>query len=204
MAGEDCEDGNVSAGDGCSATCTFEATCGNGVVEPGEACDFGDPASANGCDATCKLVPGTTCGSSVDLNDPAKVTVNGAVTLYSGDTTTSMLVNLGSPSCGTNSNVKPAVDIPTVVHRYRLGNKPAGLLVETIDIGGNLNDPILWAYLSCFDTGNELGCDDDLGPGTYSVMSLGVLPAGTTVFIVISGYHPPDKGPYQLKITEIP
>ena len=115
-----------------------------------------------------------------------------------------MLVNFGSPTCGTNGAVKPAVDIPTVVHRYRLGNKPASLLVGTINVGGSLDDTIVWAYQSCFDSTNELGCDDDQGPAMYSVMNLGLLPAGTTVFLVLSGYHPKDKGPYQLKITESP
>ncbi len=37
--GEECEDGNTLAGDGCSPDCALEATCGNGIVEPGEACD---------------------------------------------------------------------------------------------------------------------------------------------------------------------
>jgi cysteine-rich repeat protein len=204
VTGEDCEDGNTDPGDGCSAQCTFEATCGNGVVEPGEACDPGDPASAAGCDPMCALEPGTTCGGSVNLNDPARVTITGNVTLYSGDTTGSMLVNYGAPGCGTNAINKPAVDVPTVVHRYRVGNKPAKLTVETLNVGGSLDDTIVWAYRSCFDTSAELACDDDGGPGMYSVMNVDTLPAGTTVFIAVAGYYKVDKGPYQLKITEAP
>lgn len=38
---EACEDGNTTAGDGCSPICQLEAVCGNGVVEPGELCDGG-------------------------------------------------------------------------------------------------------------------------------------------------------------------
>jgi cysteine-rich repeat protein len=36
---EACDDGNIVGGDGCSATCAIESTCGNDVVEPGEDCD---------------------------------------------------------------------------------------------------------------------------------------------------------------------
>ena len=57
--GEQCDDGNGAACDGCSSGCRLEA-CGNGVVECGEDCDDG---AANGtpgaaCSASCtKLAP---------------------------------------------------------------------------------------------------------------------------------------------------
>jgi cysteine-rich repeat protein len=51
--GEQCDDGNVASGDGCSATCTVEATCGNNVVEPGEQCDDGNTIANDGCSPTC-------------------------------------------------------------------------------------------------------------------------------------------------------
>lgn len=40
---EDCDDGNLISGDGCSSSCTFEvgALCGNGILEATEACDLG-------------------------------------------------------------------------------------------------------------------------------------------------------------------
>jgi cysteine-rich repeat protein len=43
--GEECDDGNVAGGDGCSSACRMEGThCGNGVVDPdfGEECDTAD------------------------------------------------------------------------------------------------------------------------------------------------------------------
>src|SRR6266404_5783716 len=54
--GEQCDDGNTTSGDGCSANCTLES-CGNGIVDSGEQCDHG---AANGtddcCSSGCQLV----------------------------------------------------------------------------------------------------------------------------------------------------
>ena len=52
--GEQCDDGNLVAGDGCSASCRLEA-CGNGILDPGEQCDDGNLVSGDGCSAGCRL-----------------------------------------------------------------------------------------------------------------------------------------------------
>ena len=52
--GEQCDDGNVAAGDGCSPVCTLEV-CGNGILDPGEGCDDGNTTSGDGCSATCQV-----------------------------------------------------------------------------------------------------------------------------------------------------
>jgi len=68
---EQCDDGNLVSGDGCSATCGIEyspggpsgggapsyippAVCSNGVLESGEDCDDGNLINNDGCDRTCK------------------------------------------------------------------------------------------------------------------------------------------------------
>jgi large repetitive protein len=62
-AGEQCDDGNTTSGDGCSATCETEAPpppppcCGDGHVDAGEQCDDGNTTSGDGCSATCTLEP---------------------------------------------------------------------------------------------------------------------------------------------------
>ncbi len=61
-----CDDGNLTAGDGCSVTCGVEARwscvmgspdrcfeCGNGLREGAEACDDGGLADGDGCSAAC-------------------------------------------------------------------------------------------------------------------------------------------------------
>ena len=55
---EQCDDGNKTSGDGCSATCQNESPsnpiCGNGTLETGEQCDDGNTTSGDGCSATCQ------------------------------------------------------------------------------------------------------------------------------------------------------
>ena len=61
-AGEQCDDGNTTPGDGCSPTCQLEAVgafCGDATVDAIEICDDGNTTNGDGCNATCNLT-GTT------------------------------------------------------------------------------------------------------------------------------------------------
>ncbi|MBP6847101.1 MAG: DUF4215 domain-containing protein, partial [Kofleriaceae bacterium] len=72
---EACDDGNLTAADGCSATCTTEGgwscttavpnvcttTCGDGVRAGTEACDDGNLTATDGCSAACAVEAGWTC-----------------------------------------------------------------------------------------------------------------------------------------------
>jgi MYXO-CTERM domain-containing protein len=72
---ENCDDGDVMNGDGCSSTCAIEmgwtcmgnpsvctfGGCGDGTLEPGEECDDGDVSPFDGCDAACMVEPGWAC-----------------------------------------------------------------------------------------------------------------------------------------------
>ena len=55
--GEVCDDGNHIPGDGCSADCLSDETCGNGAVDAavGEACDDENLASHDGCSSGCTV-----------------------------------------------------------------------------------------------------------------------------------------------------
>jgi cysteine-rich repeat protein len=61
--GEQCDDGNLANGDGCSAICCIEPppppppACGNGILEAGETCDDGNLADGDGCSAICCVEP---------------------------------------------------------------------------------------------------------------------------------------------------
>jgi cysteine-rich repeat protein len=55
--GEQCDDGNTVAGDGCDALCQTEGgagVCGDGTVDPGEQCDDGNTTPGDGCNALCQ------------------------------------------------------------------------------------------------------------------------------------------------------
>ncbi|MFH0901667.1 MAG: PA14 domain-containing protein, partial [Pseudomonadota bacterium] len=61
LAGEECDDGNLEAGDDCSPVCGVEL-CGNLVVDPDEGCDDGNTSSGDGCTADCLLEE---CGNGI-------------------------------------------------------------------------------------------------------------------------------------------
>ncbi|WP_428269773.1 DUF4215 domain-containing protein, partial [Haliangium sp.] len=66
--GEVCDDGNIIAGDGCSADCRLRESCGNGVIDDGEACDDGNISSGDGCSRDCGS--DESCGNGI-LDLPA-------------------------------------------------------------------------------------------------------------------------------------
>ena len=92
--GEQCDDMNTTAGDGCDATCQIEPICGDSMLQPTEQCDDGNTNPNDGCSATCQLEgavtevepneDGTpsTGGSGIVGNDfaSANATANGAFT----------------------------------------------------------------------------------------------------------------------------
>jgi len=65
-AGEQCDDGNTTDGDGCSSTCQLEPQCGDGILNDGEACDDGNNINGDGCSAECTIE--AYCGDGI-LND---------------------------------------------------------------------------------------------------------------------------------------
>jgi cysteine-rich repeat protein len=67
---EQCDDGGSVGGDGCSANCLSDETCGNGVLDmlAGEECDDGNSFSDDGCTATCEAEG---CGDGILQSDEA-------------------------------------------------------------------------------------------------------------------------------------
>lgn len=64
-----CDDGNIIDGDGCSADCQSDETCGNLIIDSpvGEECDDGNELSGDGCQANCRL---PACGDGfVDVGE---------------------------------------------------------------------------------------------------------------------------------------
>ena len=77
VASEQCDDGNLLSGDGCSSSCLVEpgyecrydsggpevcfTICGDGVVAGKENCDDNNSAGYDGCSSNCKIEPGWEC-----------------------------------------------------------------------------------------------------------------------------------------------
>jgi cysteine-rich repeat protein len=66
--GEECDDGNMTPGDGCEPDCTDTpvmvpmAMCGNGMPEGAEQCDDGNMTPGDGCEADCTITAAASCG----------------------------------------------------------------------------------------------------------------------------------------------
>lgn len=78
---EDCDDGNLLIGDGCTPFCTREpdcmdgtcaAVCGDEVVFAPETCDDGNVVDGDGCSSICQEESGYVC-EEVPLPDPESV-----------------------------------------------------------------------------------------------------------------------------------
>lgn len=75
---EECDDGNLQSGDGCSSTCKIEPgwtcdvpgrpcrlpNCGNGLIESPETCDDFNDVGGDGCSAQCTVENGWVCAPS--------------------------------------------------------------------------------------------------------------------------------------------
>jgi cysteine-rich repeat protein len=74
MPGEQCDDGDLDAGDGCDATCQIEdghacigepsvctLICSDGTLDDGETCDDGNLTTGDGCDASCQTEGNWSC-----------------------------------------------------------------------------------------------------------------------------------------------
>lgn len=91
--GELCDDGNTSAGDGCSTDCSSTEICGNAIVDAdlGEVCDDGNRASGDGCSSDCRSGEG--CGNG--LADPGETCDDGNLSDEDNCTTTCQVAFCG-------------------------------------------------------------------------------------------------------------
>jgi MYXO-CTERM domain-containing protein len=99
-SGEQCDDGNTTAGDGCSATCQNEAPpagCGNGTTDPGEQCDDGNTVNGDGCSATC-VNEASVCGNM--LPETGEQCDDGNTTDGDGCSANCQIEGGGGPECG--------------------------------------------------------------------------------------------------------
>jgi fibro-slime domain-containing protein len=134
---EQCDDGNRTSGDGCSADCRLEngwvcptpgepcrrTVCGDGVVEGLEQCDDGNLEIGDGCTPFCRLEP--------DCSDGPCEPVCGDGQLYpgqecddgntlDGDGCSSECTIEEGWECETVDLVPDAIDLPIVYRDFRM------------------------------------------------------------------------------------
>ena len=155
QAGEACDDGNVSGGDGCAADCkTVESgwfcdtagapcirnVCGDGRTATGEACDDRNTASNDGCSAQCAQEPGWTCPTGGGR----------CVATRCGDT-----IVAGDEECEDNDNPPSSGDGCSATCRLERGYKcpTAGQACVTTRCG----DGVVEGTEQCEDRNNDMG-----------------------------------------------
>ncbi len=71
-AGELCDDGNATEGDGCDSNCTA-TSCGNGILTATERCDDGNNLGGDGCASDCTCEPGSVVTGCQDPTCPNRM-----------------------------------------------------------------------------------------------------------------------------------
>jgi cysteine-rich repeat protein len=169
---EQCDDGNLSNGDGCSANCIVEnAQCGDSILQDNEECDDGALATGDGCNANC-------------LNEPGhfgELEPNDGTGLF-------QFKDVGTPTVVIHGAIKPATDID--VYRFTVP-VTADVRIEVFDGDPNLtgcfgvdsaieliapngitilasDDEDSDAFCSVIDSGNQASANG-IVPGEYFV-----------------------------------
>ncbi len=152
---EQCDDGNLASGDGCSATCMREPRCGDSTVDGTEECDDGNTAGGDSCSATCTVE----CGNGA--MDPGEECDDGGTTSFDGcsATCTTEAPFVISASWQIKTFNGATLACPT-------GFDTAAVISQPIDdSGNNVGSPIV----DLFDCANGAGTTADLYEGTYKV-----------------------------------
>lgn len=116
LGGEECDDANTTAGNGCSSACAVESgflcagepsqcsaesRCGDGSLDAGETCDDDNTAAGDGGSVSCATEPGFLCqGSpSVCISEQTCDDVNGGDACLDSDVGAGTLAG-GTEDCG--------------------------------------------------------------------------------------------------------
>ncbi len=184
-AGERCDDGNSSGGDGCSADCTIEGgyvcpggsgctipSCGDGVVSSPAGCDDGNVTDGDGCSSTCR-VEGNDCTMPWVLTADA-----------SNNVTVSSDTNQASPNfeLGCSANTRYGRD-----RVFQFSPPIDGIWTFTITAASY--DSALAVFDGCGETSTQLACSE-IGTATSNGTDTVTLElrVGETVYLVVDSY----------------
>ncbi len=191
--GEQCDDGNISNGDGCNASCNVEAgytctgspsicssVCGDGIVGAGEQCDDGNLINGDGCNSFCQfeIPPNNECAGAYVIGGTSG-TLNG----YNNLATNS---GVASSTCGApNKDVWYSFTI--------VGTKNYRININ----GPNIADPIVVLYSGICGALVQVACNDDAAPGNVFSQIQGTLTAGT-YYVRVGSFNTTNPGIFSL------
>lgn len=208
--GEQCDDGNLVGGDGCSGTCSIESgrnSCCAAAATPGCddavcqacVCSLDSLCCAVQWDSTCASESTNACATSCACSptpgpEPTCPSIDLGMTLpiSVAGTTSGAPNSLGTSACGFMGNsVSPDAEYQWIAPLTA---------TYAIDTFGASFDTVL-SVRSATCSGSELACNDD-DTGLQSQLQLD-LSAGQTVIVVVEGYGQ-SNGSYALHIRRIP
>ena len=186
----------------CVTTCFDDTDCQNGEV-----CAPADPAGLSGLDA---LFPPDICqqgngrGTSANATPPRD---NGGVAANGNPESCLNAMEIEGLGSYQSSTMNASSDIdaecgnggvgPERVFAFRAAR--SGTIV--VDTNGSDFDTVLSIRTQCEVPGTEIGCDDDSGDGTQSLLPFDVQP-NTVYFIVVHGFGRNARGQINLNVRE--
>ena len=187
-AGEQCDDGNLTDGDGCSHTCTFETqwagqqadpdklklpawSCGDGFLSPGEVCDHGtsNGVGNDSCKSDCTLVNPPVFQSNAGGGVTGATNTGGTTTAgtNTGGTVTGATTTAGTTTRGTNTG-------GTVIG----ATTTAGTTTAGMNTGGTTTAGTTTAMTTT--AGTTTAMTTTAGTTTAATTTAGTTTAGTT------------------------
>lgn len=208
-AGEACDDGNLTSADGCNSFCNIEpgfscsgspsvcsSTCGDGIVAAVEGCDDGNLSPGDGCNGSCIIEAGFSCSGSPSVCSnapPANDNCAGAILLtgISGNAN-------GQNTTATNSSGVPVASCQANINKdvWYLFTLSGTKNVRLEANGPSVVDPTLVIYNGTCGALVQVACDDDSGPGFFSLIQA-TLNAGT-YFVRVGTFNTTAPGTFSL------
>jgi cysteine-rich repeat protein len=222
-AGEECDDGNQTAGDFLSDFCDPNCQnpgCGNGFLGnfqaipgfPGfpESCDDGNLANGDGCDSSCFIESNAVCGNGTVESGEACDDGNTS----NGDGCSSVCqTEGGAGTCQSPINISAGTTSDSTAGEannltgsctggqaselvYRFVPSSSGTLTITLQ---SATDQGFYVRTSC-QNGTDLTCQDAFAGGTNEVGQLSVT-GGVPLFVIVDGFTANDPGPFSLTLS---
>jgi hypothetical protein len=144
--------------------------------------DSAEPDAASSCDSvqTLTIASGSTSATATGTTEGAASNLNPM-----------------DSNCASGTG-------PEVVYRVTVPGTGSFRLTASTDFPETMADTVVYMQTGC-GSGTELGCNDDVRPGsdTNSVVHANVN-GGDTVFVVVDTYDDNSTGPFKLQVSVVP